>query len=342
VTRPQVDPGLAAAASSEEVRGALADKVSRERVGTEVAGMLEGPRPAVALALLSSLGLSSTVFRVPDGCAAPDGWGASGVACAEAAVATLRHLSAAQPWVVGLAAEERRVALLAAMLAPLRGMRQPGGKKKAGSAAAVVVRESLKLRGRDADDVDRLLAALPALARVAERLGDAGGGGGGGGGVGAEEGEPGVQEELGMAIRALGPSWRVAAALMPLLALAEGAAVGCEAPAGDGAEAAAAARAAVGGGVTSWAGAADRADAAARMAGAAGAVIGAAEAMGIARCHEWKPLVDGKELMRELGVKGPALGKVVDAAVRWQVRNPAGGRDEALAYLRGEWGGDAH
>lgn len=42
----------------------LGHKVSRERIGTELDGMIKGPDPLTALDLLKSLGLFEAVFEV--------------------------------------------------------------------------------------------------------------------------------------------------------------------------------------------------------------------------------------------------------------------------------------
>jgi hypothetical protein len=62
----KVDGALAAAAASDTVREALDTKVSRERLGTEVQKMMEGPDPMRAVYLLASLSLWDVVFRMPD------------------------------------------------------------------------------------------------------------------------------------------------------------------------------------------------------------------------------------------------------------------------------------
>ena len=60
-----LDAPLAEAAASETVRRALASKVSRERVGQELRGMLDGPDPLGALELLRDLLLYEIVFEGP-------------------------------------------------------------------------------------------------------------------------------------------------------------------------------------------------------------------------------------------------------------------------------------
>lgn len=175
-----VDPALASAAGSPEVLQALASKVSRERIGTEVSGMLEGPHPARAVRLLSSMGLLPVALRAPDGVPPSEAWAAAGASCAEGLLAVLAALAGPNDgareggeegsWVRRLPGEQRRVAVLAATLLPLRTIEASAGKKKKIFAASAVVRESLKLRGKDADDVGALHAALPRVAQCARAL----------------------------------------------------------------------------------------------------------------------------------------------------------------------------
>eukprot|EP00955_Chlamydomonas_euryale_P007243 76611-Chlamydomonas_euryale.AAC.1 len=49
-----------------QVCAALASKVSKERVGTELEGMIQGPDPVGAVMLLDRLGLFTTVFALPE------------------------------------------------------------------------------------------------------------------------------------------------------------------------------------------------------------------------------------------------------------------------------------
>jgi tRNA nucleotidyltransferase/poly(A) polymerase len=58
----ELDPALWRAAQTVPVRTALAQKVSRERVGSEVELMLQSPAPVQAMQLLSELQLLDTVF----------------------------------------------------------------------------------------------------------------------------------------------------------------------------------------------------------------------------------------------------------------------------------------
>lgn len=161
------DPALLEAASTAEVRAALAHKVSRERVGIEVAKMLEGPRPGMAIGLLHDMGLLGTAFAMPDGCTAPASWTAAGAACGRAWAEVLGRLSRreAAAWVREMDSDATRATMLAAVLLPLRYARVPADKKPLGVPGKVV--RGMKLRGRDADDADRLATSLAGLASVA-------------------------------------------------------------------------------------------------------------------------------------------------------------------------------
>ncbi|CCF56551.1 hypothetical protein KAFR_0B02540 [Kazachstania africana CBS 2517] len=52
-------------------------------------------------------------------------------------------------------------------------------------------------------------------------------------------------------------------------------------------------------------------------------------------CHNLKPLLDGKKLLKSLEMKaGPWLGKANSDAIIWQLDNPHGSSDELLAYIK--------
>jgi tRNA nucleotidyltransferase/poly(A) polymerase len=60
-----LDEELKEAASSEEVRVALGEKISRERIGNEIDLMISGNGPVSAVTYLSDLKLFSVVFALP-------------------------------------------------------------------------------------------------------------------------------------------------------------------------------------------------------------------------------------------------------------------------------------
>jgi len=57
--------------------------------------------------------------------------------------------------------------------------------------------------------------------------------------------------------------------------------------------------------------------------------------MGLDNIWSLAPLLNGKDLMKELGVKGPAVGNLLEQQILWQIRNQANpDREACLAYLR--------
>lgn len=57
--------------------------------------------------------------------------------------------------------------------------------------------------------------------------------------------------------------------------------------------------------------------------------------MRIDDCWHLAPLFDGKTIQKELGMsKGPAVGRVVDAQLRWQIGHPSGTKEECMNFLR--------
>lgn len=227
-------PDIAAAARHPDLRAALQTKVSRERVGIELEGMLSGKdaRPALALEALAALGLAGTVFRpLPpaDGEAEAAGWVALGVAGGRLANVLLwgREEEGEERWPAGMLAaadaDERRflpdaaadaetvssaegaeacggvlwgltsaegycrprrdcrLLFLACVLLGWAGATWPDPKGKGGKrvpAVQAIVREALKLRARDAEEVALLHALLPRF-RALAAAGAAGVGDGG-------------------------------------------------------------------------------------------------------------------------------------------------------------------
>jgi tRNA nucleotidyltransferase (CCA-adding enzyme) len=326
-----LDSDLESAASSAEVRAALRAKVSRERVGVEVEGMLRGPAPAEALRALCRLSLAPAVFSLPtaleDACPPCTPWACLHAArCAEAALraaapgtASSSSAGAAPPsslWdAISGDEEARRGALLAAWLLPLRRVVAPagaGGKpSKPTPAAQYVVREALKLRGRDGDAVARLHDGADAFAAL---LGEEGAG------MGAS------RARLGRVLRSAKGSWRVALALAA--ALRSPLAVTL-APSGEEASpgACAACRDAV---------AAEPAGVAAPSAAAAALAQRIGDTLALEGVWELKPLLSGGEVQAALELQraGPALGTWLDALLTWQLAHPAASKADATAWLQ--------
>lgn len=52
-------------------------------------------------------------------------------------------------------------------------------------------------------------------------------------------------------------------------------------------------------------------------------------------CHDLRPLINGKEMLKELNMKaGPWLGKINEKAILWQLDNPGMAREDLLNYIK--------
>lgn len=72
--------------------------------------------------------------------------------------------------VMQLDAEEKRTLQIAAMLLPLRACEAPGAKGKMQAASVVILRESIKWRAKDGDNVQMLHDTAAELVRIAGML----------------------------------------------------------------------------------------------------------------------------------------------------------------------------
>jgi hypothetical protein len=222
-----LDKTLEETLATTVVRDALAAKVSKERVLTELNGMLLGPDPARALEMLHSFSLLSTVFATPS----------SGVSLADASHSSLDASPAIAPWdatwtAAGMALVKRVAALspqvlqgllrsegelslseampkewtrllyLTALLAPLKAYQLPG-KKKPEPLVEYVLRVSLKGTVKDTSDAQLFLDCAQELRELATSAAGGGVGGGGEGGVA-------IKVQAGRCLRKVGERWRIA------------------------------------------------------------------------------------------------------------------------------------
>ena len=332
-------PELAEAAAAPEALAALGSKVSRERVGVEEEGMLGGPRPLAALALLVRLRMAPVVFALPPQLAssAPPQWPWACLLSLRRTLALLRSPATAplcpgfpSLW-ASLDAEGRRWALLAAWCAPLAAcVEQPpssSAKKTSKPVPALhhIIRESLKLRTKDVDNATRLLEAAAAFRALSAAQ--------------ADSAAPPTRPKLGRLLRSAKGLWRVALCLA-----AAQSAPGAVALQPDGRE----------GGAGECAAAAERVGALgedeseeadvggalpAELAGVWSPFLGLgerAQGLQLDGCWEAKPLLAGGEVQAALGMErpGPALGVWLEALVDWELEHPGGAKEEALAWLR--------
>ena len=413
-----LDDAIAAAAADPEVQTKLRTKVSRERVGKEIQGMLRGPSPGDALTLLCRFELYDAVFSsaLPGGAMpAATAWGCLHAARAMDAILsahanlggglgggaavdldgsavhgsadTARSGAAASFFTTSLTGEEREWLCLAAFLAPLHDgyVTNPAqarklernvasaptrlGSKKTKHVPAVqaVIKEGLKMRGKDAETISNVLDVAGDMRATLFQKDP------------IDSDDVGVRDAarahalasplavdrvaLGHLLRRAKEHWRLALVLaatleMPgVVTLGEGAeletwavelargppcAANLQSGGGDGR----------GGGSPLHAFAATSLGAAGPCRsddGGKGALVRASaaalasrmaevevlvEAMRLERCWETKPLLDGRAVMQTAGCKGgPVMKAFSEKLVDWQLANPEGTAEQARAFV---------
>ncbi|CAM8995892.1 unnamed protein product [Rhodiola kirilowii] len=145
-----LDQELKTAAASIEVKAALAEKISRERVGHEVDLMVSGNDPVKAMTYISDLSLFTAVFTVPPNfeLTSLEGFDRPCIMNMEA-IAKIFDL----PDCCAFNDGEKRITFYAALLLPLRKIAYKDKKSKEIPLVDYIFRESLKLKMDDAKAV---------------------------------------------------------------------------------------------------------------------------------------------------------------------------------------------
>ena len=324
----ELEDTLLAAASDIEVREMLGHKVSRERIGAELDGMLNGPDPVAAVDVLRRLRLFEAVFEVHPSASTDvtEEFATAGTALLTAAF----DIIAAWKPELEISMEGRRILLLAALLLPLRRCTVEGPKRKPQTMAAHVIRDSLKWKSKDVELVDTLHSVAPQLLEVHRRLANVG--------KDPESAPESVRIALGRCIRDLKEMWRHGTVLAALLPAPDARPLGADPAEIAAGTAEAAAEAELAGKLQGSATGVDPQDIALRLE-VCKELVAAAEAFGLSDCWQWKPLLDGKQVMQTVGMKtgGPALGKLMDRVVNWQLGHPQGTKDECEVWLKKNW-----
>ncbi|KNZ59071.1 hypothetical protein VP01_1805g7 [Puccinia sorghi] len=172
----QLDPDIICAAKSEPIRVALKEKISRERVGTEVDKMLKGRDPLSSLKMIEELGLYQLVFSPPVNLPADTSLDSSvAIRAAEwldrllhrsdintqdgpKSFTDYRNISQLFPRSIALS---RRLFFACALL-PYRFIKCKSGKKDVW-AGELVLMDSLKLGHHDKNFISRIFQSLEIL-----------------------------------------------------------------------------------------------------------------------------------------------------------------------------------
>lgn len=354
-----LDDAIVHAATDAEVQEKLRAKVSRERVGKEVQGMLRGPSPGDALSLLCRFNLFDTVFatsfpttltsRLPNTVA----WGClHSMRSLDAVLSSLANSrGSASFFTKELTCEEREWLVLGAFLAPLEGgefqaLGHPAGKKtKFIPVVHTVVKEALKWRVKDAEAVSLILelaadmrwsligrdgAELPAFTRV----------------------------RAGKLLRRGKEYWRLALIMgavleMPgVVMLGEGEELepwavelakgppSAEPLESKGSPLHAFSATSLGEGERTKDGVLNDETNAAKVRVAAKhlalrvrTVEDAIGAMDLDGVWDMRPILDGGKVMKLTGAKGPVMKVLTERLIDWQLEHPGGTEEEATAHL---------
>jgi tRNA nucleotidyltransferase (CCA-adding enzyme) len=191
-----------------EIQSALQAKISRERVGVELEKMLRGPDPLMALNLIDRLSLYSTIFSDPaqdqDKSYTPetDNWSATIKFVPEILASRISNILVRE-------AEEKYLIWLLSAIVPYRDAPSPPtseGKRAPPPLATTVAREGIKGTNNVCNVIT---ASIKNHSEISMMVSDSNG-----------RKRP-VREDLGMAIRRWGPTWRSQTAFALLVNVAD-------------------------------------------------------------------------------------------------------------------------
>ncbi|KZP00684.1 hypothetical protein CALVIDRAFT_475433 [Calocera viscosa TUFC12733] len=298
-----LDPALQAAAALPEVKDALIQKVSRERVGIEVEKMLKGPNPLLAIQHIHSLTLYKSIYWLPPAATST----LSGVPLEEdtgLVTASILHHLLSSPDTATLTiltrarqdAQVRKYLYLAADLTPY-GQLTYLEKKKSAPAVEGIIREGLKqkLSNNDMTSTVGLFAAAhllskPELSRF----------------------PPPDRKSIGLVLRnpavhtVKGANWEDSLAfalvqdLIPYWELSTG----------------------------------SLKDGTKQVIHTYELFVARIQELGLPSAIEEKPRLDGKEIAATLNIRpGPALAPILNSVVGWQLEYPEGTKEQCKEWL---------
>ncbi|WOL11157.1 hypothetical protein Cni_G19918 [Canna indica] len=151
-----LDEELKKAACDDEVKAAIADKISRERIGHEIDLMMSDKQPVNAITNIVDLQLFYVVFTLPANLkpAITEGIDRFCASYMDAAWNLLQSIDCSV-----FNDEQRRLYLYATLFLPFRNMVYMDKKSKKVPVTSFIIRDSLKLKANDADMVMNLHVA---------------------------------------------------------------------------------------------------------------------------------------------------------------------------------------
>lgn len=302
-----LDGELKIAASDNDVKIAVADKISRERIGHEIDLMISGSQPVAAMAYIIELQLFWAVFTLPSQMESSEAEGCERL-CISYMDSAWRFLQ-----LVGssLTDDLRRLYLYAALLLPFRNAFYKDKKGKQIPVASHIFRNSLKLKASDADAVigqhlsaEKFVSLIPSITSEESLLNlevD----------WKRETIEVPVAAKLrvlcGLLLREIKEFWHSALVLSLLLYPED-----------------------IGDTIKLLDKELDK------RRELFNRVENSILEMGLEKVWEAKPLVNGKEIMSELQLKlgGPIVKEWQQKLLEWQLAYPSGSREECIDWMR--------
>lgn len=311
-----------------QVRDMLGHKVSRERIGTELEGMIKGPDPLMALDLLRTMGLFEAVFEVHPSADedVPAAFAEAGSTLGKTACTMLANWADVFRGHDGLdieSADTKRQTILGALLLPLRHGRVPYNKNKMQSMATHIVRDSLKWKAKDAEMIDLMHEVAPKLVSAYVSLSKG-------------NRDAALRIQLGRCVKKLKHMWPSGVFLSCLLCSEQAKPIGIQEAVEE---------------VVSWgseeavdelvnnsmlsASLQERTDLSAQLE-MCETLESAIRDFGVHTAWQWKPLLNGKEVMGALQMDkgGPDLGVAMDACFDYQLVHPNASKEDVLKWLQ--------
>ncbi|KAL4278703.1 hypothetical protein GQ457_03G031360 [Hibiscus cannabinus] len=305
-----LDEELKKATACDDVKTALAAKISRERIGTEIDLMISGNQPVKAIDYICDLTLFWVVFSLP-----PKVEPAVSEECYRLSAA---YLDASWQLIqlIGCSNfddEQRRLCLCSALFLPLRSATYKDRKDKMIPAVNYIFRDSLKRKASDADTVinihkslEKFLSLIPSLlsnedVQVTEVD------------WGNEFVDVPVTSKLrvltGFLLREIKDFWRVALLMSTLLYPTD---IDCSQDI------------------------IDRHFQLDKRKGIFESVENAIVKLGLEKVWDLKPLVNGKDIMNVLQLKvgGPLVREWQQKALSWQLAHPSATAEECIDWMK--------